>query len=104
MYLRRSSSITTRPVCRLSASVSASIAFTCVQHLLDDHRHLALQHGVEQLDDEDEAGAEDQQRRQQKDEAHGQVWQRGVGENVGACGGRAHDHRLGRNKPSKKRG
>lgn len=66
---------------------SRAFIFTCVQHLLDDHRHLALQHGVEKLDDEDEAGTEDEQRRRQQDEAHGQVWQGGVGENVGACQG-----------------
>lgn len=34
---------------------------TCVEDLLDDHGHLAFQHGVEQLDDQDEAGAEDEE-------------------------------------------
>lgn len=46
---------------------------TCVEHLLDQHSHLALQHGVEQLDDEDETGAEDEQRPSQQNEAHGQL-------------------------------
>lgn len=55
---------------------------TCVEHLLDDHSHLSLQHGVEELDDEDEAGAEDEQRQSQEDEAHGQVWQVNVDENM----------------------
>lgn len=31
--------------------------FTCVEHLLDDQRHLSFQHRVEQLDNEDEACA-----------------------------------------------
>lgn len=37
-------------------------ARTCVEDLLDDHGHLAFQHGVEQLDDQDEAGSEDKER------------------------------------------
>lgn len=44
--------------------------FTCVEHLLNDHSHLSFQHGVEQLDNEDEAGAEDEQRQSQENEAH----------------------------------
>lgn len=63
--------------------------FTCVEHLLDDHSHLPLQHGVEQLDDEDEAGAEDEQRQSQENEAHCQVWQISVDEEVVACNGRS---------------
>lgn len=59
--------------------------FTCVEHLLDDHSHLALQHGVEQLDDEDEAGAEDEQRQSQQNEAHCQVGQIHIDEDVFAC-------------------
>lgn len=62
--------------------------FTCVEHLLDDHGHLPLQHGVEQLDDEDEAGAEDEQRQGQEHEAHRQVRQISVGEDVFACNGK----------------
>lgn len=46
---------------------------TCVENLLDHHGHLPLQHGVEQLDDEYEAGAEDEQRPSQQNEAHGQL-------------------------------
>lgn len=48
---------------QVAASISFSffVCFTCVEHLLDDHSHLALQHGVEQLDDEDQAGTEDEQ-------------------------------------------
>lgn len=64
---------------------------TCVEHLLDDHSHLALQHGVEQLDDEDEAGAEDEQRQSQQDEAHRQVRQLNVGKDVFACKWTAKD-------------
>lgn len=58
---------------------------TCVEHLLDDHGHLALQHGVEQLDDEDEAGAEDEQRQSQENETHRHVWQLNIDEDVFAC-------------------
>lgn len=60
---------------------------TCVEHLLNNHSHLALQHGVEQLDDEDEAGAEDEQRQSQENEAHRQVWQINIYEDVFACNG-----------------
>lgn len=60
---------------------------TCVEHLLDDHSHLPLQHGVEQLDNEDEAGAEDKQRQSQENEAHCQVWQINIDEEVFACNG-----------------
>lgn len=58
---------------------------TCVEHLLDDHGHLALQHGVEQLDNENEAGAEDEQRQSEENEAHCQVWQSGIDEDVFTC-------------------
>lgn len=61
------------------------LCFTCVEHLLDDHGHLALQYGVEQLDDEDQAGTEDEQRRSQQNEAHSQVRQIGIGKDVLAC-------------------
>lgn len=39
-------------------------------------RNAASQHGVEQLDDEDQAGAEDEQGGSQQDEAHRQVCER----------------------------
>lgn len=73
----------------MSTGNSFVLFFTCVEHLLDDHGHLSLQHGVEQLDDEDEAGAEDDQRRSQENEAHRQVWQISIGEDVFACNGRS---------------
>lgn len=58
---------------------------TCVEHFLDDHSHLSFEHRVEQLDDEDEAGAEDEQRERQQNQAYGEVWQLSVGEDVLAC-------------------
>lgn len=61
--------------------------FTCVDHFLDDHGHLPLQYGVEQFDDEDEAGAEDEQRQSQENEAHCQVRQISINEDVFACNG-----------------
>lgn len=48
---------------------------TSVKDLLYDCSHLPLQHGVEQLDYQDEAGAEHQQRESQQDQTHCQVWQ-----------------------------
>lgn len=63
---------------------------TCVEHLLDDHSHLSLEHGVEQLDDEDEARAKDQQWEGQQDQTHGQIWQVGIGKDVAACGENQH--------------
>lgn len=44
---------------------------TCVEHFLDDQSHLSFQHGVEQLDNEDEAGAENKQRQSQENEPYG---------------------------------
>lgn len=38
-----------------------NLSFTCVEHLLDDEGHLALEHGVEQFDDENEATAENEE-------------------------------------------
>lgn len=67
------------------------VLFTCVEHLLDDNSHLPLQHGVEQLDDKDEAGAEDEQRQSQENEAHCQVWQISVDEDVFACDGQVKE-------------
>ena len=60
---------------------------TCVEHLLDDNSHLSFQHGVEELDDEDETGAEDEQRQGQENEADGEVRQFDDGEEVLTCNG-----------------
>lgn len=78
LYLCCSSSITTgADVLTIKQAaervLTGKSSLTCVEHLLDDHSHLPLQHGVEQLDDEDEAGAEAEQRQSQENEAHGQV-------------------------------
>ena len=67
---------------------------TCVENLLDDHGHLSLQHGVQQLDDEDEAGAEDEQRQGQENEAHRQVRQINIDKDVLACNGQRDDWHL----------
>ncbi len=55
---------------------------TCVKHLFDDNRHLTLQHGVQQLDDQNQAGAEGQQRQSQQNQAHRQVRQVSVHKHV----------------------
>lgn len=94
LYLCCSSSITIEAdvltIKQAAGSMSTGFVFlTCVEHLLDDHSHLSLQHGVEQLDDEDEAGAEDKQRQSQEDEAHCQVWQTSTDKEVFACNGRS---------------
>lgn len=44
-----------------------------VEDCLDDCSHLSLQHRVEQLYDEDQAGAEHQQGEGQQDQTHRQV-------------------------------
>lgn len=58
---------------------------TSVDDLLDDLGHLALEQGVEHLDEEDEAGAEEHQGASQQNESHGQVRQPRVREDVVAC-------------------
>lgn len=60
-------------------------ASTCVEHFLDDDSHLSFEHRVEQLYNEDEAGAEDKQRQSQENEAYAQVWQVNVDKDVFAC-------------------
>lgn len=55
--------------------VLRAAALTGVQDPLDDCGHLSLQHGVQQLDDEDQAGAEHQQRESQQDQTYWQVRQ-----------------------------
>lgn len=77
-----------KQMCRLSNRLNGAFCFcTCVDHFLDDHSDLPFEHGVEQLDNEDEAGAEDEQRQSQEDEAHRQVWQISTGEEVFAYNG-----------------
>lgn len=61
---------------------------TCVEHLLDDHSHLSLKHGVEQLDNEDEAGTEDEKGQGQQNDAHSQVRQVNINKDMVACMGR----------------
>lgn len=46
---------------------------TCVDDDLDDLCHLALEERVEDLDEEQEAGAEDSQGAGQQNQAHSQV-------------------------------
>lgn len=53
--------------------INLSRWLTCVEHLFDDDRHLTLQHGVQQLDDQNEAGTESQQWQSQQNQPHGQV-------------------------------
>lgn len=50
---------------------------TCVDDLVDDLGHVALQEGMEQLDQEQQTGAEDEQRARQEDQTHHQVRQLG---------------------------
>lgn len=50
---------------------------TCVDDLVDDLGHMALQEGMEQLDQEQQTGAEDEQRARQEDQTHHQVRQLG---------------------------
>lgn len=52
-----------------------TVLLTGVDDPLDDCSHLSLQHGVEQFDNEDQAGAEHQQRESQQDQTHCEVRQ-----------------------------
>lgn len=46
---------------------------TSVDDGFDDTSHLSFQHGVKQFDDENQTGAEDQQRESQQDQTNGKV-------------------------------
>lgn len=48
---------------------------TGVEDFLDDNSHLSLQHRVEQLDYEDQAGAEHEQRESQQNQTHRHIRQ-----------------------------
>lgn len=61
------------------------LLLTGVEDLLDRGGHLPLQHGAEQLDDEDEAGAEHQQRQSQQDHTDGHIRHTDVHEEVPTC-------------------
>ena len=63
---------------------------TCIYDNLDDLCHLTLEGGVEDLDEEHQAGAEHSQGAGQQDQPHGQVWQMGVHEHVPAWGNQDH--------------
>lgn len=54
---------------------AAFFQLTCVDDLLDDIGHLALEQGVEHLDKEDETSAQNHQGPGQQNEPHGQVGQ-----------------------------
>jgi hypothetical protein len=60
---------------------------TGVDDLLNDLGHLALEQGVEHLDKEDEAGAQEYQGASQQDESHCQIREPGVHKEVVTCRG-----------------
>lgn len=62
-----------------------SVPLTSVDDLLDGFGHLPLEQGVEDFDQEDEAGAEHDEGPGQQNQPHGQVRQRRVREEVLAC-------------------
>lgn len=61
------------------------VPLTSVDDLLDGFGHLPLEQGVEDFDQEDEAGAEHDEGPGQQNQPHGQVRQRRVREEVLAC-------------------
>lgn len=61
------------------------ILLTSVDDLLDGFGHLPLEQGVEEFDQEDEAGAEHDKGPGQQHQPHGQVRQWCVGEEVLTC-------------------
>lgn len=61
------------------------IPLTSVDHLLDGFGHLPLEQGVEDFDQEDEAGAEHDEGAGQQHQPHSQVGQRRVGEEMLTC-------------------
>lgn len=66
-----------------SQTKSVQCALTSVNYPFDDCSHPSLQQGAEQFDDEDEAGAEHQQRQSQKDQTHCHVGQVHIHKEVG---------------------
>lgn len=61
------------------------LLLTGVEDLRDHGGHLPLQHGAEQPDDEEQAGAEHQQRHSQQDHTDGHVRHAHVHEEVPTC-------------------
>lgn len=68
-----------------SHPAAVSVPLTSVDDLLDGFGHLPLEQGVEDFDQEDEAGAEHDEGPGQQNQPHGQVRQRRVREEVLAC-------------------
>lgn len=64
--------ITNKYVCKLGLS---TLTPTCVDDELNNTRHLSLEDWVEDFDNEDQAGAQHQQRDSQQDQTHRQVRQ-----------------------------
>lgn len=61
------------------------VPLTSVDDFLDGFGHLSLEQGVEEFDQEDEAGAEHDEGPGQQHQPHSQVGQRRVSEEVLAC-------------------
>lgn len=55
---------------------------TCVERLLDDDGYLPLKNGGQNLDNHDQAAAEDQQGDQQQDDANNQIRETGIHKDV----------------------
>lgn len=70
----------------LHLNIQFAVLLTGVKDLLDDCSHLSLQHGVEQFDNQDQAGAKHQQRKSQQDQAHSQVRQIHIHKEMLTCG------------------
>lgn len=69
----------------MAVGQAGPIPLTSVNDFLDGFGHLSLEQGVEEFDQEDEAGAEHDEGPSQQHQPHGQVGQWCVGEEVLAC-------------------
>lgn len=76
-----------------------SILLTSVDDLLDGFGHLPLEQGVEEFDQQDEAGAEHDKGPGQQHQPHSQVRQWCVGEEVLTCPTARLDKGLGLARP-----
>lgn len=72
-------------ICTELEYFQCAVQLTCVQDPFDDSGHLPLQHGVEQLDNEDETGTEHQQRQSQQDQTYCQIRQIHIHKEMETC-------------------
>lgn len=60
----------------------ASVGLTSIKGLLDDSGNLSPEHRTQQFDNHDQTAAKDQQGDSEQDDAHSEVWEAEIHEDV----------------------